>query len=48
METDLYHKAKLMCELEIESYNRASGIVCLLEQDENYFDGNLTYNSFLL
>ena len=46
METELYQKAKLMCELEIESYNRASGIVCLLEQDENYFDGNLTYNTF--
>jgi hypothetical protein len=46
METDLYQQAKLMCEPEIESYNRASGIVCLLEQDENYFEGNLTYNTF--
>ena len=45
MSTDLYIKAQAMCTAEIELYNRASGVVCLLEKESNY-PYEFTYNTF--
>ena len=45
MSTDLYIKAQAMCTAEIELYNRASGVVCLLEKESNN-PYEFTYNTF--
>jgi hypothetical protein len=47
METDLYQIAKSYCQPQIELYNVASGVVCLLEKStEGQY--NLTYGEFWL
>lgn len=43
MQTDLYRKAADQCGAEMEIYDRASGLVCLLEKESSY---NTTYASF--
>jgi len=43
MATDLYHTAVERCGPEIQMYDRASGLVCLLEEESSY---NTTYASF--
>jgi len=43
MQTDLYREAADRCGAEIELYDRASGLVCLLEKESNY---NTTYAKF--
>ena len=43
MATDLYRTAVERCGPEIQMYDRASGLVCLLEEESSY---NTTYASF--
>ena len=43
MSTELYKRAKDKCSAEIELYNRASGVVCLLESQASY---DLDYADF--
>lgn len=43
MNTDLYKKAQAHCKPEIELYNRASAVVCLLQRTTDYPIG---YNEF--
>ena len=43
MQTDLYREAADRCVAEMELYDRASGLVCLLEKESSY---NTTYASF--
>ena len=43
MATELYKRAKDKCSAEIELYNRASGVVCLLESQASY---DLNYTDF--
>ena len=43
MATDLYRKAANYCAAEIFLYNRAFGLVCLLEEESNF---NTTYARF--
>ena len=43
MESDLYRAAADRCGAEIELYDRASGLVCLLEKENTY---NTTYGAF--
>ena len=43
MSTELYKRAKDKCGAEIELYNRASGVVCLLESQASY---DLNYTDF--
>ena len=45
MSTDLFKTAQSHCQAEIEMYNRASGVVCLLDKESGY-DYEFTYNSF--
>ena len=43
MQTELYQTARSYCQAELDLYNRASAVVCLLEKEKKY---DLTYNSF--
>ena len=43
MASDLYRKAADYCGAEIQLYNRASGLVCLLEEESNF---HTTYGNF--
>mmetsp|Transcript_22023 Transcript_22023/g.36020 ORF Transcript_22023/g.36020 Transcript_22023/m.36020 type:complete len:181 (+) Transcript_22023:214-756(+) len=43
MASDLYRKAANHCGAEIQLYNRASGLVCLLEEESNF---HTTYGNF--
>ena len=45
MSTDLFKTAQSHCQAEIERYNRASGVVCLLDKESSYAY-EFTYNSF--
>jgi hypothetical protein len=46
MQTELYQTAKSYCQPEIDLYNRAAGVVCLLDKSMVPEKYNMTYGEF--